>query len=267
MNERLNIRRMQMPEKQSREDLLFDPLREITQRDWSQIKSYLEGQRNKDLAIHARMVAYMRVMNPRSSVNLSESDAKRLPELMKSYADQSDWAHFLWTAAACRMLRPVTQEFDSGEEVYRGIHGLLQSNLDEEHWSSLATHLMEARIAAPDARWDFPQHALPQARRWAAAASHSAEEITSFAYFAGAMRVVLPEEKIGTDLAAWRLMRAELNHLKDIEAWDFFTYHAFYMTLLGVQDVRVTNENGLEVTQASAKKESEMSPMPDQLTI
>ena len=106
MTERLNIRRMQIPEQEGETGPsdTFDPKRDITRDDWSHMKGRLEDERGESLTAFLSMIAHMRAMAPELVREPTEDEANFVPGLLKHYEEGEDGNHFVWVAAAARIL-------------------------------------------------------------------------------------------------------------------------------------------------------------------
>jgi hypothetical protein len=187
MTERLNIRRMHMPEKQKRENLQFDQDRELDPDDVQNMREKLQeqlelGQFNKYIVI----AVDLRILNPLEKLTLSDDQWSGV----KNVCERNPLLRSLWNIVQTEDSKRIGAWDRKDFEIYSG--GELEKLRQSEDWFQFAELAAIQRLAhgtqvpISDSEWEQMHEVLTAdlLELWSENAAH----------MAAAMKILAAEE-------------------------------------------------------------------------
>jgi hypothetical protein len=269
MTERMNIRRMQVPERQSNEEKPFDVVRDISKKDWVRMLSRLDDERGENLTRHYELYAYMSLIGRDVLPPLPSDAAQHLADEIEHWKDFDEWDGFLEVAWSSGILRGADGEISLGELERTGIRTLIEKEEDDEDWSKAALRILQAQMIDRKHTWDFQgQTSNEDALQWAQDSGGKISQAYPFMRFAGCIRPIHPEMKIIIEPRMWQAAHELLDSCRETGAWRMFAQLAWYMKLASADEVRLTKDRQLEViSRRAASRDKDTPQMPDTLSL
>lgn len=272
MNERQNIRRFQMPERQD-DNPLFDVRRDITKADWNNsatiLRSLLEGVVIDE---SAALASRLHVLAPLGDVLLNTEQRNELQERVASAATNENWEEFLERGAAMRLLRPQDDIYSRpysyrelraprADNVRTKVHAMLDKNRREGFREEFCIQSFYASIVDPDFDWRFPPGELTDILGGLRIDEYAQNSIANPALARAGLHVLYPGLE-QTTAKEWQAMRKALEHRRPVAEWsclDFWNI-ALAMKILSTDRVQFTKERGLEFLMVPDHREKPGSP-------
>jgi hypothetical protein len=278
MNERMNIRRMQVPEQKKEQVRPFDPLKEITQGEWQKMRDELAIMREeRDSQEYAQLGANMKILNPEEGFTIGRSTWAWEPlwnDLAHSKEEEM-WEGFVQTAALMKIIDP-SFSFPLSEKDKEDISQLWQTKRDIYKLHELA----RANIFYPEGRrrWDRSEWEY-----YASIITNRQVDSSNwtFAQFASNLRLACPEYDLPLTGSDWVAMRGDLDSSRaalkqdpnDDPDYDQifknnFVNMAVYMTILAADRIEITDE-GLQLINSPESKnlQTKVGAIPDSLQL
>jgi len=274
MNERLNIRRMNILEEKG-EPEWFDPSTEITASDWGAMEIERTEYRTMDDSLFdpvewlVEMTAYMNIIDPNGPQRLVESEVEHMQERIDVARSKNEWGDFLAIAAHFKMANPTWDPNITPFEV----NDIAQ---DISAWGDMGpgkiTQLAEARILDPKTSFVRPdeikdiEQAVQTQYEVRTVDTNITDKFSSWEYFidrASDARIISSDIQVPKlNAEDWRTMRAMLReHMKEGRPKAFARYAA-RMKILAAKSVEVT-EKGIVLTMPEKKTFEKNHPQPE----
>jgi hypothetical protein len=270
MNERLNIRRMQMPEQVDHSDLLFDSKREVTQRDRERVTQAVMS--NLSTFQIAEMTANMKILG----IDLPANTKERVPtnaEMIFSHGNA--WNETLRHAAYARIVFPEAEPIKGAAwgATDRYIERLKKVDAYIGQVAQMASNI---KIVAPE---HGDTHVVPEdwekfdvfAKSYFDQRSRSYANLAEFIDFLAALRVLDPTRAVFDYVTTdqWKLareyMQYERQHFDKGSADDPFRPFlrvAAGLEIISADAVKVGREEGLEIIRRKRNVSDSVSPVP-----
>jgi hypothetical protein len=272
MNERLNIRRMAVPEQQ-KESATFDVEKDISQHDWDLMVKQLNEQREGDKEWVPNLLSELKIMRPDDTRHVLPRDIKWLGRKVKSTEGTADWDEYLNCAFALKVLEPQRRLHSPGDMdlsfqsfLTRGSQGSVQHiNL------RIARDTFRARVIHPE--WDYGylddelfRETIRELKE--VFADDREDVVIHAAESAAAIRALYPNKDLEITNQNWKDMRTDLARYKSP---DLFVYGISQlgaaMTILAADDVRITDQGLYIVRHTEKEMEKSIPTQPEPLVL
>ena len=261
MTERLNIRRMQVPERETREEMAFDPRIDMSAEDWryvrtgEQLVDSLDESEQKWQAPAFNL--HLAILAPNEPY-LAKGKWNRLAPWALEFKAERNWEHFLWTIAGMKLMGYEQAHITSADR--DSIQKRFEQSLTNDFSQGLSLgYAADVRIISPDQ----PLTIEESGRKILVSLAEDARRQgnwSSFGIHAANLRLI--GENITVSKEEWKILRAELRSLRDSDAPGFVEL-ASSMRILGAGDVSIT-EKGIECTPPKRYAEVHVPKMPEQ---
>jgi len=274
MNERMNVRRMQVPDKDSREKLAFDARREVTPDDWRGMQRELKEMRNSgDWPGFASLSAHMKILDSSVRQPRYRQDAENLADKVKEFTVAFDQITFEMPSEM--KLAGFTDGVMNAEResaIRARLNGFKDSIKRGTATSADASDIyvlacikilkpqMQTPILADKAFWEKVEWYLQQRRDVApfGAAMQLADLLRD-------IKILYPERQM-IHVEEWGPFRDELEKMRQQGQWPLFAKLAASMKILAAKDVHIT-ENGIELEMTTPELDEKLKPIPDSLEL
>jgi hypothetical protein len=268
MNERLNIRRMQMPE-QDKESATFDVDKDITEQDWNHMVQKLTQARRRDgERSFPYLFAEMKIIRPTDTRHLQPRDVEWLETQAKQNIGKN-WERYLQCAYALKLLNPNKRLNLPRNKIPDFLYFLTDENMGDENLE-IVHNTFRAKIAHPELEYIYLDDLLPDAKKELAAAFKDAgeDEVRSAARSAAEIRALYPEAYPTVSEARWKDLRAALALYKSSDMYRHeLTELAAAMTILAAEDARITDQGLYILRHSEGQTQAEIRSQPDSLNI
>ena len=244
MNERLNIRRMQVPESKPQESV-FDPARDITPLDWLQIDAHCKERIDgTDSSMRMEVpVAFFPVAILDPDREILRHNGKPLSLRIDLARNLGDWRRFLKSAAFNTIMgEKADVSFEDWQHVREYVDGLYRGTV----FDAMADAAAWGKIIDPSkARVSNLDHGrfLDKLNR----------DRSAVVMWDNVARVASDMKILGLDFSAftkveWERMHEYLDDLRANAQWQDFLDLAAAMKILAADKVEVPEQGGLEIT-------------------
>jgi len=279
MNERLNIRRMQMPE-QHDENLRFDAKRDISEAELSLLHEEMQKKRQAVGGIDkiAHFASRLQVVDTKKLFMLGEDERKKIRGLYESATGLNNWKDYLEVGASARLLWPdedmrldSVDRFGFTEKVRAGVRDSLDGYRDHGFRDMFFTYSLYAYIVDPKTDWRFGPDQLAGLMRLKGLTvdEYAPNSIAAPALALAAMHVVYPGLRNATD-AEWSAMKEALRYNSPTRGLGAFNLDyvdlCLAMKILSADTVQFVNGKGLQFENVKNHKES-VAPQPHSLEL
>lgn len=256
-----------------KEEIMFDPEKEITEEEWGKMKDVLEKDRKEgkwqNFSIQARS---MKILFPEKTKELNlNQDAwqgmeNEAVEQLKAF-EEHKWWFASHRAADMKILFPEKTPKFMDEDSFQGMKDELERSRKEHRWSFFSKLAANMKILFPERvgefgisenDWQEMKHTLEYLRK-----TTKEEALRRKDYWelpekqvwrgdltrqAASMKILFPKRvgELNLDKATWQRMQKELEQLREFGQWDDFTPDASRMKILTAEKVEV-DESGLKV--------------------
>jgi len=270
MNERLNIRRMQVPEKSEAEEMPFDPMRDITAADWNDIvKSYDSAEGTLHDSIMLRSCAQF--LNPSLSIvfrDLDDEEWRIVGHDLITFRERKNWTSFFESRMFIRQIDLARAPTITHEEHQKARHELLRL-CNIEHWSSAATlaQALKLNSYSPEKERLVSPH-MDGMRTTAENLKGGAPG--DFAHIAATIKILDPAREIPLSQADWHKLKQSLDNLRQNKDWPTFCKFARDLYILA-GDIEVSDAHAVQTLTVHPRKKGrgkaalseQTRPMPE----
>ena len=268
MNERMNIRRMQVPDREEAKDIPFDPKKEVTTEDWGIIEGFQSGyMERRDWKNFLNFTPWIKVLDPQRCPPISEEtfDAICQSELEPYEQDMpKEYFENLYRLKVLDPARAGTLSDTEKEVLQRYVEADREAtHKDRQSWDYFVHIAAKARVLDPSYVPDIPKSdwigiakRLDELRR--------ADTWNGWMALAASARVILPN--FSTDLAIspeqWDEMKQWYHDNKTSAGRKRMLYQAAQMKMLAAEEFKVTDQ-GFEINmrkKTSLRQETEPQP-------
>jgi hypothetical protein len=256
MNERLNIRRMQVPESREKLDLPFVPMRDIAERDWVELRHARIGSTKRDTM---DATFKLHVLNPALDLLIDEEEYEKVWHMGSFQGNIS-----LHSLAKVRTVFP--------DQDTRPIDGSMEQQLDLVHriaegdddWARFAEEVVDFRLVFPEEPIPVTNADFDKVYQWR---EEFRNDSPNFARISAHMRVAFPDKDLGISAHDWKNMRSTMKaYIKHSPPEGIEL--AYHMAIITAPEIKITKERGLQIIWDPIKDATaEKSMVPSSLQI
>jgi hypothetical protein len=159
----INVHDMMLEEPAPEAELIFDPERDLTEKDWEGMEEWLNECREfNNWDGFSRQAMAMRILDPERDLFITEKDRDGMKVMLVQYGTiEGDWPTFAWQAAAMKTICPGIKFKATDEAKWQELKDGLpkMKNGKDPHWSSFARRIHDYF------EYQSPQRAESEKRR------------------------------------------------------------------------------------------------------
>jgi len=265
MNERLNIRRMQMPEKSEKEDTPFDPANDILPRQLNALREILPEVDTFGYATYAVALKVFTAEGDEPFV-LDETRWKSMETLLSKCRGDSTgrkfgFDRFMHLATLMKILAPERQFIE------RSDYDLLKRGESASEWRGSMEYALAMKVLFPDKYQPPPPRMYEDAiQGMMELQQHAPTWWVAHAQGACAIRMLYPDNGIAISERHWKDIHAMLDMLWEHEDLRQFALIATNARILGAKEVRFDRE-GLKLSPFQRDMNEKGVAMPHSLEL
>src|SRR3989338_1733168 len=150
----INIRHLAVEYPQPREELPFDPERDITEEDWKEMRKFTKSL-GRDRAGFCICASQMRILEPSIDFGLDPETLRKMCDAVLASIQQGreDWRRFIRMAADIKLLDDTVDFGITEDTIYEGGKKILANKYNPHGAVDTATHVasfaFDMKILAP----------------------------------------------------------------------------------------------------------------------
>jgi hypothetical protein len=247
-----------------KEELKFDPEKEISNVNWQEIKTilkYLEQYGYWENLV--RQAASMKILCPEKSEELQFEDStwQKLIERLRDYGYGTTWREFAWQAMFIKILDPKKFKELEISRAWEKLKVELKVFKNIEAWGDFARRAacMKSIFPEKSAVLQLDDTAL-QGMKERLQFYRSSNQWFDFIQQAAFIKILYPEKSAEPQIndQDWRMMMQKYKKL----SWEKKPWLAACLTILAAQKVEVTDK-GLKITMRKEDLKAKEKPRPE----
>jgi hypothetical protein len=274
MTERLNVRRMQVPERSESRIIPFDPEKEVTEEDWGIIEGFRSGYLERgEWREFLNVASSIKILDPDKCPPLSDKTLQAIYESELAPYEQDLRKEYFENLYRLKLIDPSQTGPNLSQTEKEVLHSYVEADRESTHsdrqsWDYFVHIAAKACVLDPGYIPDIPRDdrigitkRLEELRRL--------DSLDGWIGLASSLRIILPN--FTTDVVIspgeWDEIKEWYHDNKTTPSRKRMLYKAAQLKILAAEELKIT-DHGLEITmRKDVGIERESKPQPEALQL